>query len=70
LSVTVDTKAPTAPVLKANSVVNTNHVQLSGTAEAGSAVKVYDGSNPVGNGTADANGSWSIATDGLFERDS
>jgi hypothetical protein len=65
LAVTIDTKAPTAPVLKANSVVDTNHVLLSGTAEAGSAVKVYDGSTLVGTGTAGANGSWSITTSGL-----
>jgi hypothetical protein len=66
LSVTVDTIAPAAPVMISDSVVNINHVQLSGMAEAGSAVKVYDnGSNLVGNGTADANGNWSIVTNVL-----
>jgi Big-like domain-containing protein/parallel beta helix pectate lyase-like protein len=65
LDITIDTKAPTAPALKANSVVDTNHVLLSGTAEAGSTIKVYDGSTVVGTGTAGANGSWSITTSGL-----
>jgi Bacterial Ig-like domain/Bacterial Ig domain/Right handed beta helix region len=65
LAVTIDTKAPTAPALKANSVVDTNHVLLSGTAEAGSTIKVYDGSTVVGTGTVGANGSWSITTGSL-----
>ncbi|MCS3897836.1 hypothetical protein M2171_006969 [Bradyrhizobium japonicum USDA 38] len=65
LAITIDTTAPTAPVLKANSVVDTNHVLLSGTAEAGSSIKVYDGSTLVGTGTAGTNGSWSITTNSL-----
>ncbi|MCA1453688.1 hypothetical protein I6F35_10745 [Bradyrhizobium sp. BRP22] len=65
LAITIDTKAPTAPALKANSVVDTNHVQVSGTAEAGSTVKVYDGSNVVGTATAGTNGSWSVTTSAL-----
>ena len=65
LAVTIDTTAPTAPVLKANSVVDTNHVLLSGTAEAGSSITVYDGSTLVGTGTAGTNGSWSITTNSL-----
>ncbi|MDI4231375.1 Ig-like domain-containing protein [Bradyrhizobium sp. Arg237L] len=65
LAVTIDTTAPTAPALKANSVVDTSHVQLSGTAEAGNTVKVYDGSNVVGTATAGTNGSWSVTTSAL-----
>ncbi|MGY3614441.1 Ig-like domain-containing protein [Bradyrhizobium sp. USDA 10063] len=65
LAVTIDTKAPTAPALKANSVVDTNHVLLSGTAEAGSVIKVYDGSNVVGTTEVGTNGSWSVTTSGL-----
>jgi hypothetical protein len=65
LAITIDTKAPTAPALKTSSVVDTNHVLLSGTAEAGSTIKVYEGSTVVGTGTAGANGSWSITTNGL-----
>ena len=40
LSVTVDTVAPAAPVLISDSVVSTNHVLLSGTAEANSTITV------------------------------
>lgn len=65
LTVTVDNVAPTAPVLKSNTVVETNKVQLSGTAEAGSAINVYDGANLVGTATTGANGSWSITTSAL-----
>ena len=53
VTVTVDTVAPTAPVLSSNSIVNTNQVKLSGTAEANSTVTVYDGSTVVGTGTAE-----------------
>jgi hypothetical protein len=67
LTVTVDNFAPTAPVLKSNTVVETNKVQLSGTAEAGSFIKVYDGSTLVGTGTAGTNGSWSISTNSLSD---
>ncbi|HVX77216.1 MAG TPA: Ig-like domain-containing protein [Bradyrhizobium sp.] len=65
LSVTVDTHAPAAPVLVSDSVVNTNHVLLSGTAEANSSITVYDGTTVVGTATAGANGSWSLTTSAL-----
>ncbi|MEH2475595.1 hypothetical protein V1281_003230 [Nitrobacteraceae bacterium AZCC 2161] len=65
LSVTVDTHAPAAPVLVSDSVVNTNHVLLSGTAEANSTVTVYDGTTAVGTGTAGSNGAWSVTTSAL-----
>ena len=64
LNVTVDTTVA-APVVTGNSVVSTNHVQLSGTAEAGSTINVYDGTNVVGTGTVAANGTWSITTSAL-----
>jgi hypothetical protein len=60
-NVTVDTVAAT-PVVIGNSVVNTNHVQMSGTAEAGSTVNIYDGNTVVGTGTASTSGAWSITT--------
>ncbi|WP_253706016.1 Ig-like domain-containing protein [Bradyrhizobium sp. WD16] len=62
LSVTVDTAAPTAPVLTTDSIVNTNHVVLNGTAEANSSIKVYDGTTMVGTGTTSASGAWSVTT--------
>ena len=51
--------------VKNDTVVDTNKVQLSGTAEGGSLVKIFDGANIVGSGTAGANGSWSITTGAL-----
>ena len=65
VSVTVDKVAPTAPVLSSNSIVNTNQVKLSGTAEANSTVTVYDGATAVGTGTTNSSGTWSITTNGL-----
>jgi hypothetical protein len=61
-TVTVDTHAPGAPVLVSDSVVNTNHVLLSGTAEANSAITVYDGNTVVGTATAGSNGAWNFTT--------
>jgi hypothetical protein len=65
VTVTVDTVAPTAPALGGNTIVNTNQVKLSGTAEANSTVTVYDGSAVVGTGTANSAGAWSITTNSL-----
>ena len=56
VSVTVDKVAPTIPVLSSNSIVNTNQVKLSGTAEANSMVTVYDGATAVGTGTTNSSG--------------
>ena len=50
VTVTVDTVAPTTPVLSSNSIVNTNQVKLSGTAEANSKVTVSDGNYGGRNG--------------------
>jgi hypothetical protein len=65
LTVTVDTKAPAAPVLTSDSVVNSNQVKLSGTAEANSTIKVYDGNAIVGSGKADGTGTWTVTTSAL-----
>ena len=65
VTVTVDTVAPTAPVLSSNALVNTNQVRLSGTAEANSTVTVYDGNTVVGTGTTNSTGAWSITTNAL-----
>jgi hypothetical protein len=62
LSVTVDTHVPAAPVLVSDPIVNTNHVLLSGTAEANSTITVYDGKTAVGTTTTGANGTWSVTT--------
>ncbi len=64
-TLTIDTHGPTAPVLVSDSVVNTNHVLVSGTAEANSSITVYDGSTKVGTATAGSNGAWSFTTGAL-----
>ncbi|UTD27968.1 hypothetical protein DB459_14680 [Bradyrhizobium sp. WD16] len=67
LSVTVDTIAPTAPVLVSDTIVNTDHVALAGTAEANSSIKVYDGTTAVGTATTSASGAWSLTTTALAD---
>ncbi|MDI9221142.1 Ig-like domain-containing protein [Pantoea sp. EA-12] len=75
-TVTIDTVAPVAvtglaaannngstPVaIAANSSTNDNTPQLTGTAEAGSIVKVYDGTSLLGSVTAGSNGAWSFTS--------
>lgn len=56
LNVTVDTVAPTVPT------VDFFHDHLSGTAEAGSLLKVFDGSVQIGTATANGSGVWTFAT--------
>jgi hypothetical protein len=65
---TVDTVAPNAPTMAdaaiANGYVNKAAAAgqaLTGTAEAGSTVAVYDGDLVIGSASADANGNWSYA---------
>src|SRR5262249_331095 len=62
LSVTIDTAAPSAPLIGGNSVSPTNVVTLSGTAEAKSTVTVFDGTTPLGTATASTSGVWSFGT--------
>jgi large repetitive protein len=66
--------APSAPVLDSGSDTGTSHadnlttdttLQLNGTAEAGSSVKLYDGATLVATGTADNAGNWSVTTSAL-----
>lgn len=65
LSITVDTAAPAAPTLVSDSIVNTNHVLLSGTAQANTNITVYDGTTTVGTTTTGSNGAWSVTTAAL-----
>ncbi len=72
LSVTLDTTSPevtSTPVLadasdsgiKGDSLTNVASPTLTGTAEPGSAINLYDGQTLIGTGTADATtGAWSI----------
>ena len=71
LNVTVDTVAPTAPTITAftpdtgvvgDGVTSANVITVSGAAEAGSTVKVYDGTTLLGSTTASSTGAWSFST--------
>ncbi len=74
LSVTIDTAAPVAPTIASFStdsgvvgdgITNDNTLTLSGTAEAGSTVKLYDGATLLGSATANGSGAWSYTTAAL-----
>ena len=76
LSLTIDTVAPTAPVIGGfatdsgtvgDGLTNDNTPTLSGTATAGSTVTVYDGSTALGTATADGSGAWSYTTGALSD---
>ena len=79
LTVTVDTTAPLAPSIASfstftgavgDNITSDNTLTLNGTAEAGSAVKVYDGSTLLGSATANGSGAWSYTTSALANRHS
>jgi hypothetical protein len=65
LAVTIDTIAPAAPVISSDVVVNTNDVALTGTAEANSTVKVYDGATLLGSTATNGSGAWAYTTGAL-----
>ena len=46
-------------------ITNDNTLTLTGTAEANSTVKVYDGATLLGSATADGTGAWSYTTAAL-----
>ena len=54
-----------SPPIISDVIVNTNEVALTGTAEANSTIKVYDGATLLGNATTDGSGAWSYTTAGL-----
>ena len=64
LSVTVDTVAPSAPIINGSSI-NSNKVTLSGSAEANGTVSVYDAGALLGQTTANSSGTWSYTTSTL-----
>ncbi len=76
LAVTIDTGAPVAPAITAFSndsgvagdhVTNDNTLSLTGTAEAGATVKVYDGATLLGSAVATSAGAWSFTTAALAD---
>ena len=67
---TVDTIAPAAPVIEnpaEGSTSNTGGFTLSGTAEAGANVEIFEGLASRGTTTASAGGSWSKALTGVAD---
>ena len=74
LAVTIDTTAPVAPTIASFStdsgvvgdhITNDNTLTLTGTAEANSTVKVYDGTTLLNSVTASGTGAWSYTTPAL-----
>ena len=74
LAVTIDTTAPVAPTIASFStdsgvsgdgITNDNTLTLTGTAEANSTVKVYDGATLLGTVTANGSGAWCYTTAAL-----
>ena len=59
LAISIDTTAPAAPLLAAAG--SKYAPTISGVAERGSTVTLYDGATVVGSATADGAGAWSIA---------
>ena len=62
LNLTIDTIAPTAASITSDAIVNTNEIALTGTAEANSIIKLYDGATLLGNATTNGSGAWSFTT--------
>jgi hypothetical protein len=67
LNVTVDTAAPNAPVLLSDTLASSNRVVVSGTAEAGSTIKLYEASTLLGTAVTASNGTWSLTTGSLAD---
>ncbi|RZT04110.1 Ig-like domain (group 3) [Duganella sp. CF402] len=65
--ITVDTKAPNAPSApKLDSSANATP-RLTGKAEAGATITLYDGATAVGSTVADSKGAWSITASTLAD---
>ena len=61
----IDGRSPGTGVISDNGVTNDPDLVLTGTAEAGSTVTVYDSERVLGTATADDNGAWTFTTDKL-----
>ena len=71
LSVTIDTVAPGVPTITSFSndsgvvgdgITNDNTLALTGSAQANSTVRLYDGATLLGSATANGSGAWSYTT--------
>ncbi|WP_409192972.1 Ig-like domain-containing protein [Bradyrhizobium sp. RDM4] len=65
LNVAVDTVAPNAPTIVSDTLAASNKVVVSGTAEAGTTIKLYEGNTLLGTAVTAANGAWSVTTGSL-----
>ena len=74
LNVTIDTTAPVAPTIASFSpdtgtvgdrITSANVLTLTGTAEANSTVKVFDGTTLLGSAVANGSGAWTYTTAAL-----
>src|SRR5262249_46662885 len=75
-NVTIDTVAPTAPVIASFStdsgtvgdhITNDNTLTLMGTAEANSTLKIFDGATLLGSVAANGSGAWTYTTAALAD---
>lgn len=65
---TVDTSAPTAPVINAMTSPNTDDTPtVSGTSEPNMAIKIYANTIQVGTATANASGNWTTVVSSLAD---
>ena len=68
LPITIDTTAPAAPVITTTTALtNDNTPTIEGTAEAGSTVELFNGSDSLGTVTAADNGTFSITSSVLTD---
>src|SRR5262249_50672869 len=74
MNVTIDTVAPVAPVITSftpdtgtvgDGITTANVLTLSGTAEANSTVKIFDGATLLNSVEANASGAWTYTTGAL-----
>ena len=66
-SSTLLTDTGASPSIRSGESTTDHTLGLSGTAEAGSVVKIYDGTTHLGQTTADARGRWSFTTPELTD---
>ncbi|MBL1176695.1 Ig-like domain-containing protein, partial [Pantanalinema sp. GBBB05] len=62
LTIHLDTLAPTAPTNLTLASVGSTAIRVSGSAEAGALVQLFDGEDPIAEVWATATGSWSVTT--------
>jgi len=66
-SVTIDTTAPDAPVITELGLTNDATPEITGNAESGSSVTIYDGQSELGSTTAGEDGTWSFTPETLSD---